>query len=214
MANKKEVHKVAKSFLRSMGGSIKFIDLRYYLEKTGWKVYLYNGINETGDSILKDMKLETYAMSLHSFLYCQGSYRLIFIRCQESEQEALYHLLHEIAHIQLGHVNYRLEFVPATDQIEVEAQQFVQYALTHTPGKNRTRRRTIIAAVVILLFIAYYQTDKQKQRTPAYFVEDGTNYHRQVCTYTAGNDKIIETTIKNAEQLGLQPCPVCQPKPE
>lgn len=214
MNRKKEIKRTAKIFLRKMGGHTTFSDIRYYLDRIGWKVYLFNGSDDKGDTLIETLKLQVFANNKRSFLATREGHRFIFIRSRMPENEAIYYLLHEVGHIMLGHLDYRDNIIIDTVEKEEEANLFARYALTHTPGKNRTRRRTIIAAVVILLFIAYYQTDKQKQRTPAYFVEGGTSYHRQVCTYTAGNDRITETTIKDAEQLGLQPCPVCQPKPE
>ena len=214
MTGRRSINNKAREYLKSIEGDTSFLNLSQCIRYLGWRVYFFNGKDDPGDSIITALEKAEYAKNKRSFLAVSETERFIFIRSQQSDSNARFYLLHEIGHILLGHLGYSETVINATTNKEAEANQFARYVLNHGHGKNKRRRRTIIVAVVMLLFIAYYQTDKQKQRTPAYFAEGGTSYHRQVCTYTAGNDRIIETTIKDAEQLGLEPCPVCQHKPE
>ena len=103
----KEARFRAKEFLLENGISkITLENIVFILEKQGFRFveYSQNYKNDSSWEIIKQLKLEQYALSGKAFAYKNGTTKLIFLCDEMSASEKLYALAHEEGHLSLIHI--------------------------------------------------------------------------------------------------------------
>ena len=127
--NNKTLIKAAKRFVRhDLKYHVNSKTILIYLRKTGYSVVFYEA--EKGNSLITEYGLSDLSKTVNAITVCKGNNNFIFVRTGLSEEKLLYALIHETAHITLGHLSAdRLPIDPRLEEMEAEA--FAYTVLTH-----------------------------------------------------------------------------------
>ena len=201
--------------------------------KMGFKIYRPKSRD---DEIIETLKIGDVFEKQSVFSYAKGNIKYIFVDNTISEMAAAEMMLHEIAHIYLGHLE-KSQF-PA-DSDEAEANMFVSELKAIVYGQHRKVHilSSIIVAMSVLilmlsLHIAYTTSMNLQQETlPAsnsdvvtsfnadisntaaqsesvFVTKNGTKYHKADCYHIKDSD-VIELTVYEAEEAGYEACKDC-----
>lgn len=199
--------------------------------KMGFKVYRPKSRD---DEIIETLKIGDVFEKQSVFSYAKGNIKYIFVDNTISELAAAEMMLHEIAHIYLGHLE-KSQF-PA-DSDEAEANMFVSEVKAIVYGQHRKVYilSSIIVAMSVLilmmsLHIAYTTSlNIQQEMLPAsnsevvtsfnadvsdtaaqsvFVTKNGTKYHKADCYHIKDSD-VIELTVSEAEAAGYEACKDC-----
>lgn len=201
--------------------------------KMGFKIYRPKSRD---DEIIETLKIGDVFEKQSVFSYAKGNIKYIFVDNTISEMAAAEMMLHEIAHIYLGHLE-KSQF-PA-DSDEAEANMFVSEVKAIVYGQHRKVHilSSIIVAMSVLilmlsLHIAYTASMNLQQETlPAsnsevvtsfnadvsdtaaqsesvFVTKNGTKYHKADCYHIKDSD-VIELTVPEAEEAGYEACKDC-----
>lgn len=188
------------------------------------------------DTIIENIGIKDQFEANLSLTYSSEKSHFIFIFAGVSNEIASEMLLHELAHIYLGHLE-RSQF-PA-DSDEAEANMFVSEVKSIVYGQHRKVHilSSIIVAMSVLilmmsLHIAYTTSMNLQQETlPAsnsevvtsfnadisdtaaqsesvFVTKNGTKYHKEDCYHIKDSD-VIELTVSEAEAAGYEACKDC-----
>ena len=198
--------------------------------KMGFKIYRPQSRD---DEIIETLKIGDVFEKQSVFSYAKGNIKYIFVDNTISEMAVAEMMLHEIAHIYLGHLE-KSQF-PA-DSDEAEANMFVSEVKSIVYGQHRKVHilSSIIVAMSVLilmlsLHIAYTTSMNLRQETlPAsnseavtslnsdtvaqsesvFVTKNGTKYHKADCYHIKDSD-VIELTVSEAEEAGYEACKDC-----
>lgn len=196
-----------------------------HAEKLGYGVHFFSS---TEDEELARYNVAEKAYINNAFTYSKLAH-IIFINAKLSYHERLHALLHEIGHIELGHIGNGTLYAQNSDYIEMEAEVFA-YSLLE--NKKERKLHIIVVAICITIvslagmFLLSHNnpgneiTDPVSTATPipieplaetdfVYVTPSGEKFHRADCRYTKDKDCITLTRKEANEKYG--PCSVCRP---
>ncbi len=214
----KHIIKQAKKFIRKTGTEPTFEKSKKFIEKKGYCVILFD---KNCDEI-KAYALQDIASRKEAFTY-YDNVRIVFIKKSLDEHTKLTHLLHEIGHILLGHLENEV-LQPETKELEAEA--FSYYAF-HGFSKTLLPTKVILTVLSLLLCSSValnlimtfrMQHAEPVPQEPVYFTEDnknlyfitptGNKYHTKNCIYAINGVSVPEEyAVEN-----YTPCSICNPK--
>lgn len=213
----------AKSFLlENRISKITLENIVFILEKQGFQFVEYSQhyVNDPSWMIIKQLKLEQYALSGKAFAYKNGATKLIFLCDEMTADEKIYALAHEEGHILCGH----LETACDGNSVEQEhlANEIAHYLITpplyiRLWVKMLERKRfifTIIAAigcVAIVSCIAILLIQNSSYHGNYYVTENGSKYHEEDCMIIKDKTNTRRLTEKDYESGEYEPCQVCLP---
>lgn len=217
----------SKEFIKKYHLNVSNVQSISYLtsiaELANFKVYRPKN---SDDRIIKSLGLIQPFEEHFSLSYSHNGSNYIFIHASISKKFAASMILHEIAHIYLGHLN---EFKIPTESDETEANMFVDSVLKAIYKNNKPNVASIIIAVVgIMSFLMSvnisnkYQnaiepvsgtylsesTYMQTENESVFVTKNGTKYHKADCYHIKDSD-VIELTVSEAEEAGYEACKDC-----
>lgn len=206
----KNLQKTAKKFIKKLKGTVTFDSVAEYLQSEGYAIIYYS--SPECQALTEEYEMVNYIRSVNAFTYCCDSVKLVFINDKIPLNEMLCSILHESAHIFLGHMTTNPY---ATDERrnEMEAEAFACAVLTYK--KSFIPYLTVIL-VFLLSFAALFcvlSNPAPKTNTEdaelVYITPTGRRYHRESCIYIKNKDCTAIT--KTQAQKSLSPCSVCNP---
>ena len=213
----KHIIKQAKKFIRKTGTEPTFEKSKKFIEKKGYCVILFD---KNCDEI-KAYGLQDVASKKEAFTYCDNV-RIVFIKKSLDEHTKLTHLLHEIGHILLGHLENDV-LQPETKELEAEAfsyYAFHGFSKTQLPNKVVLTLLTLllcfsVALNLIMIFrmqhaepvlaVSVYSAEENEN---LYFITPtGNKYHTKNCVYAINGVSVPEEyAVSN-----YLPCSICNP---
>lgn len=205
-----------------------------YIKKNGFSVVFYD-LNKDRD-ILERYNILNYTQTFKNFTINNKYCHIVFICDRLPSIEKHLALIHEAAHIYIGHLNENVHLVNERKN-EAEAEAFAYTVFTYK--KNDIKKRYlfgismlfVLCTFVILSISKYAPKPVALNQTPityaptttpsetitpvsdnniVYVTPTGSKYHRRDCHYTK-DKKCIELTIEQA-QIKYEPCKVCKPQ--
>lgn len=215
----KNIIKQAKRFNKKAGGIPTFEKAKKFIEEKGYAVILFD---KSCDEI-KIYSLQDIAAKRDAFIY-SDNVRIVFIKKSLDEYTKLTHLLHEIGHIVLGHLDNE---VLRAETKEHEANAFAYYAFQGLP-KMALSTKVLIATLAVLLCASlicnaillrktYYQTkptfavsdqNSNNEVNSFYVTPSGAKYHTKECQYAATGSPVT----KEYAASNYTPCGICKPE--
>ena len=124
----KRIHHTAKKFIRKLKGAVTFDSVAEYLQSEGYAIIYYS--SPECHALTEEYGMANYIKSVNAFTYCCDRVRFVFINDKIPLNEMLCSILHEAAHIYLGHLSTNPY---ATDNRlnEMEAEAFAYAVLTY-----------------------------------------------------------------------------------
>lgn len=222
----KKIKRTAMRFYKSLKGKLTSQAVITALNTKGFDVIFYN--TPEGDKALKAYGLYEYSQTVDAFTYCNKT-KIVFIKENLSESDRLRTLLHEVGHIELGHLN--IEYANQSDNriLEAESDAFMLEVMSPT----RSATRTVIAISVLIIFLSFIcgynlhtpkleitpavnaevqQASKptvQQVIDPVYITRTGSKYHRKDCAST--KDKVCAEIDRTQADILFLPCSLCNP---
>lgn len=222
------VYKTAEKFKnKSLKGNVNFKTASSYLQSIGFPVLFYNTGKD--NELLVKYNLTELSKTVKGFTVCRKDFKAVFIDDSSPCEEKLYVLLHEAAHIVLGHMDKR--DIKDGRLIEMEADAFA-YAVLNPPKSNLPKVIAICLTVLLTVFGVYlYEKDSktifkedipiktaivtqtevqtQEQAQTVYVTPKGAKFHRSDCRYVKNKDCKTFTRTQALEKYS--PCSVCNP---
>ena len=209
-----------KEFKLNSSKVLSFEELSKVAVKLNYKIFRPKNAES---KVLSALDLQTEFSELSAFSVAKGDVRYIFIRSDIPNEVAAALLLHELAHIYLGHLE---KSVMPAESDEVEAELFVSYVLKGVFSK-RIRFTILNSIVCILTAIMVVLSAHNLQKNPITEVthtetnteqninseivvvtKTGEKYHKPNCYHVIGSE-VIELTIGEAQNAGYEPCKDC-----
>ena len=201
------------------GKKLTFVNVERVLNDLGFTVIFFN--TPEGDEEIERYELEQSKNTLKAFTYAETA-RIVFIDGSLHSDDRLYLLLHELAHIVLGHVGDGKLTTRNQILIDIEADSYV-YSIIQ--NKKDTSPFILLAVTVLSasLIISSYNraatfpastapevTEPPKIITDTVYVTpSGSKFHRRSCVYIKGKE-LIALPRTEAEK-NYAPCKVCNP---
>lgn len=200
----KNIQKAAKKFAAHMKGDISIESIITYLHSKGYSVVFYN--DESQHPMMIKYNLVDYSKKVNGFTLCSYEDKFVFIKDGLTDSHKLYTLLHEIAHIILGHL--RSDRFLQNDWLDdMEAETFTYTILTYKP------KNLILVTVLVIFSIAViYSSVSIKHSATSeivYITGSSEKYHRQSCFYT--KDKNCTAVLRSEADKNFVPCSLCNP---
>lgn len=230
----KKIQKTAKKFIKQLNGVVTFDTVVDYLQKLGYTVIYYS--SPECPLLVEEYSLYDYRNSVDAFTYISDSVKLVFINDDLPLHDMLCDILHESAHIYIGHLKSN-PFATDSLQHEIEADAFAYAVLKYK--KSRTPLIVVAAvvstAVITSMFSSYYhnaktptfviersqisepetisvpqpETESETVSDTVYVTPSGTKFHKQGCRYIK-NKNVKEYSRTDAANK-YSPCSVCEP---
>ena len=208
-----------------------------YFKKHKYKVTKFSGSSDRTKALFSCLKIKNCFLETQAFTYKTKEEKIVFINAGLSDGDALYALIREAAHIELGHS--ALGYI-AGNSIKMlsEAAEFAERVKSTKrvgfPGKVITA--SVITAVIMLIsFVGCIslknETSKPISTVPVSYVTDTENreqnevieesteyvyitkygecYHRENCRYAKTGYKTALSSVVLAE---YRPCSFCIPQ--
>ena len=225
----------AKEFKLNSSRVLSFEELSKVAVKLNYKIFRPKN---AGSKVILALDLQTEFKELSAFSYARDNVKYIFIRSDVPNEVAAALLLHELAHIYLGHLEKST--TPAASD-EAEAELFVSYVLKEAFGKRirfTALNGILCALTAVMLVVTGHNLQKQEpiaevdtttisaitnvtsaetsveQGESSEIVvvtKSGKKYHKTDCYHVVGSD-VAELTIAEAEDAGYEPCKDCFPQ--
>lgn len=225
----------AKEFIRKYKLNATNIRSMSYLQDIAvsehFKVYRPTSFSDT---IIKELNVKEQFEAHLSLTFSSEDSQFILIYAGISNDTAAEMLLHELAHIFLGHLD-NSEIPAETD--EAEADMLISYVKQEVYKKRKPNALSlVIAAVGIMSFamsvniadsyrnaaepaestFSTYSSDIAEsaengtisQSESVFVTKTGSKYHKADCYHIQGSD-VIELTVAEAEEAGYDPCKDC-----
>lgn len=189
---------------KDLHGQVTINTITRYLQQKGFYVVFYS--NDTENEFIKQNNLDDYSKTVQAFTFVEGDTRIVFVNNSLSHENMLYSMLHETAHIVLGHLQEH-----ACDErlAEMQAEAFAYEILSSAKGKNKMIGIGLfIVALLVsgLLFFNYFTPHSDNM---VYITPTGAKYHRENCIFT--KDKNCTAVTLSEAQKNYSPCSVCNP---
>ena len=203
----KRMLNVAYKLLENVGNKLTFENVVNYLDKNGgWKIVFSE--TAAGDKYISDMFLEKYAADNISVTVSNKSCRCIIINNSLSSEDKFHMLLHETAHILLGHIDKLMLLAQNSKILDNEAEALV-YFLQHF-GKGRyytysllNRKRNIfIATLASVSLVTGILITTQNNIVPGDAVSEA---QMPVPTNQAEKDISLETPASLSDMVFITP---------
>lgn len=201
------------------GKKLTYVNVEKVLKELGYSVVLFN--TPSGNKEIERYNLTHKKNTLKAFTYSSNA-RIVFIDGSLHSDDRLYLLLHELAHIVLGHVGDGKLTTRNQILIDIEADSYV-YSIIQ--NKKDTSPFILLAVTVLSasLIISSYNraatfpastapevTEPPKIITDTVYVTpSGNKFHRRNCVYMKGKE-LIALPRTEAEK-NYAPCKVCNP---
>lgn len=149
----------ANLIIKNLNGVVTFDSVEQCLHSKGYTVIYYS--SPEGKTLLERYELTNYAQKLNAITYFNDSARFVFIDDRLSKQDMLCTLLHEAAHIYLGHLALN-PFSKDKRRNEMEAEALAYAVLNY----RKTHTLLIVAiavlstAIITSMFSSYYYNTK------------------------------------------------------
>ncbi len=218
----RDIRSAASAYLCGrLRGKVSSAKIVSGLEEQGYTVVYYNGVSDTGDvkQLAELLGVGEHMRSLKGFTYADSGSRIVFLNEELSEEERCYVLLHEQAHILLGHL--KSGAVIGQDVIqESEANEFVHYVLyPDFTARLRLHRRQIgwitaalAALICIFLLICAMPDTAGKAGVGDYYVTStGNKYHEKDCIFVKDKTNVRRISPEEISEKGYEPCEICLP---
>lgn len=219
------IHKTANKIIKKLKGIVTFDSVVAYLQGIGYTVVYYS--TPEGKLLLKEYDLTELSAKVNALTYCSDEAQLVFVNDKKPLHDMLCSILHETAHITLGHLHSN-PYAIDNRQNEMEAEALAYEILNH---KKSYKPQFITATVLLVAIIATTVSlalPKRIEHTPytpvsadilteqtnelsqsVLVTPSGTKFHRSDCRYTKDKDC---TTLTRSEALAdYAPCSVCKP---
>lgn len=207
-------YKVIRNFLvKELKWSLNLYSIEDYLKRQGYAVIFYNTAN--GDKILESLGLTGYAGGCNAFTYKRSDIKMVFTDMRLSAENKLYSLLHETAHIYLGHLEENEAFRDE-NMNEIQADTFaynvVKYSKYHEISRICVKVLIPIVAVLTAVSCVMYTkpVSVNTVEETVYVTEYGKKYHSETCVYAQDKEKCTAIAKSEAEKV-YEPCKVCMP---
>lgn len=211
----KSLQKTAKKFIKELKGVITFDTVIDYLQKSGYTIMYYS--SPECHALLDKYNLIEFHKTVNAFTYICDCSKFIFVNDKAALQDMLCSILHETAHIRLGHL---LSNPYSTDdrKNEMEAEAFVYTVLNY---KMSYLPHIIVILIVLASFtVIYFCYSYAKHTIPVttpiavteeivYITPTGSKYHHNSCIYV--KNKNCTAVTKTQAKKNFQPCSVCNP---
>ncbi len=216
------IKRSAMKFYKAVDRNPSVENISAYLTKLGYDVILFN--TPSGDKFLEQLGLRGKKDLADAFT-TGNSARFVFINNNLSYSDKQIALLHEVGHIELGHLGGDKIARKDTFVAELEANAFASEVLSPSPIIPGIF--TLIASLLIAFSLAggfvigdVYQTNQQittqeQSDTPAapadivYITATGTRYHTNTCIFT--KDKVCAEIDRAQAGKIFSPCKTCNP---
>lgn len=210
---------------KDLKGSVSADALISYLTGRGYTVVFYDDDN----SLLKEYGVLEYSKTVNAFTLALDSQSFVFVKDGLSPANTLYSLLHETAHIFLGHLKTNNKTFD-TRYGEMEAEAFSYAALQ----VKKSKIPFVVLFAICITFLVYsilipnlnVETKTTTPQAPVvtikpiittepmgtdivFITPTGTKYHRPSCRYVK-NKNCIKLEIAEAIKK-YTPCSVCNP---
>ena len=233
------INQKARKFMRQYGLNKKEVTLQNVKEiafSFGYEVIFFNPNKELHVELLKKVTNNFYDISKPAITSELNGKKTIFIHFFSSEEEKLFLLLHELAHLYLNHF-YNSEFTDTTK--ELQANRFADCVIKR--GKNSKKLTALIAGTVIAsvsftaLSAVFIRREVQQpvvmqtttlvspapeivsESTPqpeisitVFVTKSGKKYHRSGCCHLSGRET-LSLSPDDARSAGYEPCKSCLP---
>ncbi len=144
---RRDIITAAKRIKRKLRGNISFEKAEQYIQSKGYSVIC---CNDSTDEVKRFGLVET--LQEHPAITYQGDVYMIFINRHYTYERKLRLLLHEIAHIELGHFDNK---ALSSEEKEQEANSFVYELLDR---KTPDYSKAVLVAMCILLLVWRFGT--------------------------------------------------------
>lgn len=225
----------AKEFIRKYKLNATNIRSMSYLQDIAvsehFKVYRPTSFSDT---IIKELNVKEQFEAHLSLTFSSEDSQFILIYAGISNDTAAEMLLHELAHIFLGHLD-NSEIPAETD--EAEADMLISYVKQEVYKKRKPNALSLVIAAVGIMSFAMsvniagsyqnaaepvestfgtYSSDIAEsaengtisQSESVFVTKTGSKYHKADCYHIQGSD-VIELTVAEAEEAGYVPCKDC-----
>lgn len=207
-----------KKFRRDLHGQVTIEAVIRYLQSIGYTVISYQSGVNNDYLIIND--LVEYSKTVPAFTFCDDNNRFVFVDDTQSTDDKLYALLHETAHIILGHLDKK--GISYNERLaEMQAEAFAYEVLNS--DEHKAREILIVVILSVLMFCAPFIIGHfTGSDTPVvnddsitavddivYITPTGKKYHRKSCIYT--KDKKCTAVSKAEAEKTYDPCAVCNP---
>lgn len=214
--------KVDSLFSQYKLSKINLDNLIYIIEDQGFEIIEFEpGDGLLTNSLIRDLKLTSYAQAGKAFAYQQGSAKFVFVCEDMSAKEKLYALAHEVGHIFCLHLrDGNMEY---SVHEEYEANEFAHHLL-HPSFIDNIKRwiaehkksvvlgTTITLVIVTLVFVIAGIIKTNSYYGDYYVTETGKKYHREDCIFIKDKKNVERLTDKDYYSGEYDPCQICLPE--
>lgn len=186
------------------------------LKSKGFMVVFYD---KNGD-ILRQYGLEkhiAYANSVNAFTYICSERKFVFVSDSMSGENLLLVLLHELAHIEFGHLE-KAKGLRELLKEEMEADAWA-YGILNPPKKTGVLKNIAIGIIIFLVGMCAANIGSIKKISAqgrnessienVYVVQADMTYHQSKCQCLKENEFTVRS--KKEAEKGYVPCTVCTP---
>ncbi len=203
------IEKTAQRLRKEIKNQMSLEDIIRYLKSLGYSVVFYGEHHE----LLTQYDLTEYSKTVNAFTFCDDDLDIVFINESVSEDDKIYSVLHELSHIELGHVRKRAALRNKRKE-EMEAE-VLAYNIITPPKRGLVKFLPFVVFVCIMLFFgAISQKSNQAVHNSmseeyVYLVPEGDKFHRETCIHI--QSKVNARITKNQAEKIYQPCKICNP---
>lgn len=131
-----------------IGGDVNYNSVQKYIAECGWLIVLYgDDKHKHADDTLLKIGKTSYAYSVESFTYEDGSRKIIFINVKH-KANTLFLLLHECGHIKAGHTKQDGIYGRSDKAAERQANRIARGVLRNNKLIAYTHKQPIKTAVI------------------------------------------------------------------
>lgn len=224
------IYLTANKFKRkTLKNKVDFKTVSAYLQSIGFAVVLYN-CNKDNDLLIK-YDLVDFSKTVKGFTVYRKDFKAVFIDDSPAREEKLCVLIHETAHIVLGHIDKK--DIQDARLMEMEADAFAHQVLYPQKDMRTFNVLTVCVAILcILLTVCFVNSNKEPIAIPqtavsafvptvapitatenqsdiVYVTPSGTKYHRSDCRYV--KNKNCSTYQRAEAEQKYSACSVCRP---
>lgn len=213
------MYKTADNFIKKdLKNNANFKTVSTYLQRRGFAVIMYGC--DIDNEILAKYNLVEYSKTVKAFTVYSKDFKAVFVDDACACEEKLYVLLHETAHIVLGHIDKK-DLQDSRFQ-EMEADAFA-YSVLH-PQNNHLQKAFIVCAIILCIVacanfadnkyeMVYYDSGiaqvSERAEEHVLVTSSGTKFHRSDCHYVKNKD--CETLPRTKASKRYAPCSTCKP---
>lgn len=165
--------------------------------------------------LLRSFGFDAVSPATQAFTCEKDGKKIIFIIVFSTDNDKLYLLLHELAHLFLNH--FYVSDITEPEK-EIQANEFASYVMRTKCTKNIFTYTIASVAVASLLFGSmptnsiHLQTDRTKAcPTEVVITKTGDKYHMPDCYHIIGRNT-VSLNITEALALGYKACKSCRPE--